>query len=155
MARTKRKINPLVREESSAPAGKRYKTAAYVRLSVEDGGKPGADTIDGQKALLTSFIESKPDMELVAVFCDNGRTGTDFERPQFEKMREEVCSTSNRHFHVSRYHRSCREGLVAGTRTTVRQPPNDAAAPVAARLTERIAPCANQKRGRAAASWSG
>lgn len=90
MARTKRKINPLVREESSAPAGKRYKTAAYVRLSAEDGGKPGADTIDGQKALLTSFIESKPDMELVAVFCDNGRTGTDFERPQFEKMMEEV-----------------------------------------------------------------
>ena len=90
MARTKRKINPLVQEENSAPAGKRYKTAAYVRLSVEDGGKPCADTIDGQKALLTSFIESKPDMELVAVFCDNGRTGTDFERPQFEKMMEEV-----------------------------------------------------------------
>lgn len=42
---------------------------------------------------------------------------------------EEVCSASNRHFHVSRYHRSCREGLVAGTRTTVRQPPDDAAAP--------------------------
>lgn len=60
---------------------------------------------------------------------------------------EEVCSASNRHFHVSRYHRSCREGLVAGTRTTVRQPPDDAAAPVAARLTERIAPCANQKKG--------
>ena len=50
---------------------------------------------------------------------------------------EEVCSASNRHFHVSRYHRSCREGLVAGTRTTVRQPPDDAAAPVAARLTEK------------------
>ena len=68
---------------------------------------------------------------------------------------EEVCSASNRHFHVSRYHRACREGLVAGAGTTVRQPPDDAAAPVAARLTERIAPCANQKRGRAAASWSG
>lgn len=63
MARTKRKINPLVQEENSAPAGRRYKTAAYVRLSVEDGGKSGADTIDCQKALLTSFIESKPDIE--------------------------------------------------------------------------------------------
>lgn len=29
-------------------------------------------------------------MELVALFCDNGRTGTDFDRPQFEKMMEEV-----------------------------------------------------------------
>lgn len=91
MARTKRKINPLVQEvEHSVPAQKTYKTAAYVRLSVEDRGKPGADTIEGQKALLTSFIENNSDMELVALFCDNGRTGTDFERPQFEKMMEEV-----------------------------------------------------------------
>ena len=29
-------------------------------------------------------------MELAALFCDNGRTGTDFDRPQFEKMMEEV-----------------------------------------------------------------
>ena len=56
MARTKRKINPLVQEvETSAPAKKIYKAAAYVRLSVEDSGKPGADTIEGQKALLTSL----------------------------------------------------------------------------------------------------
>ena len=91
MARTKRKINPLVQvAEPAAPAAKIYKTAAYVRLSVEDSGKPGTDTIEGQKALLTSFIESKTDMELVSLFCDNGRTGTDFDRPQFEKMMEEV-----------------------------------------------------------------
>ena len=62
MARTKRKINPLVQvAEPAAPAAKIYKTAAYVRLSVEDSGKPGTDTIEGQKALLTSFIESKTD----------------------------------------------------------------------------------------------
>lgn len=93
MARTKRKINPLVQETelvAPAPATKIYKTAAYVRLSVEDSGKPGADTIEGQKALLTAFIESKSDMEFVSLFCDNGRTGTDFDRPQFEKMMEEV-----------------------------------------------------------------
>ena len=87
MARTKRKTNPLVQEvENSAPEKKIYQTAAYVRLSVEDGGKPGADTIEGQKALLTSFTASQTDMELIALFCDNGRTGTDFDRPQFEKM---------------------------------------------------------------------
>ena len=58
MARTKRKTNPLVQEvETFAPARKIYKTAAYVRLSVEDSGKLGADTIEGQKSLLTSFRE--------------------------------------------------------------------------------------------------
>lgn len=91
MARTKRKINPLIQEaENPAPTKKIYNAAAYVRLSVEDSGKPGADTIEGQKTLLTSFIEAQTDMELVALFCDNGRTGTDFDRPQFEKMMEEV-----------------------------------------------------------------
>lgn len=50
MARTKRKINPLVQAaEPAAPAAKVYKAAAYVRLSVEDSGKPGADTIEGRK----------------------------------------------------------------------------------------------------------
>lgn len=93
MARTKRKINPLVQDqETPTPAQKIYKTAAYVRLSVEDSGKPGADTIEGQKALLMSYIENKQDMELVALFCDNGRTGTDFDRPQFEKMMDAVRS---------------------------------------------------------------
>ena len=91
MARTKRKTNLVIpAAESPAQAQKQYRAAAYVRLSVEDSGKPGADTIEGQKALLTSFIKSSSDMELAALFCDNGRTGTDFDRPQFEKMMEEV-----------------------------------------------------------------
>ena len=29
-------------------------------------------------------------MTLYGLFCDNGRTGTDFDRPQFEKMMEAV-----------------------------------------------------------------
>ena len=91
MARTKRKTNPLVQESAPAePTKKNYQTAAYVRLSVEDSGKPGADTIEGQKALLLSFVERQDDMEFVSLFCDNGRTGTDFDRPQFEKMMDEV-----------------------------------------------------------------
>lgn len=53
MARTKRKTNPVIPAmEAPAQAQKQYRTAAYVRLSVEDSGKPGADTIEGQKNLL-------------------------------------------------------------------------------------------------------
>lgn len=69
-----------------------YKTAGYVRLSVEDSGRPGADTIEGQKALLTGYIENQPDMELYGLFCDNGRSGTDFARPEFEKLMDAVRS---------------------------------------------------------------
>lgn len=91
MARTKRKINPILPEaEAPAPAQKKYRTAAYVRLSVEDSGKPGADTIEGQKNLLLHFIENDKSLALYGLFCDNGRTGTDFERPEFEKLMEAV-----------------------------------------------------------------
>ena len=46
MARTKRKTNPVIPAmEAPAQAQKQYRAAAYVRLSVEDSGKPGADTI--------------------------------------------------------------------------------------------------------------
>lgn len=91
MARTKRKINPILPEaEAPAPAQKKYRTAAYVRLSVVDSGKPGADTIEGQKNLLLHFIENDQSLTLYGLFCDNGRTGTDFERPEFEKLMEAV-----------------------------------------------------------------
>lgn len=93
MARTKRKNNPLVQETApTTPTAKIYKAAGYVRLSVEDSGRPGADTIEGQKALLTGYIENQPDMELYGLFCDNGRSGTDFARPEFEKLMDAVRS---------------------------------------------------------------
>ena len=91
MARTKRKTNLVIpAAESPAQAQKQYRAAAYVRLSVEDSGKPGADTIEGQKNLLLRFIEDDPTLTLYGLFCDNGRTGTDFQRPEFEKLMEEV-----------------------------------------------------------------
>lgn len=91
MARTKRKTSPVIpATETPAPTQKKYRAAAYARLSVEDSGKSGADTIEGQKNLLLRFIGDDPTLTLYGLFCDNGRTGTDFDRPQFEKMMEEV-----------------------------------------------------------------
>ncbi len=91
MARTKRKANPVIPEIAAAvKTQKQYRTAAYIRLSVEDSGKPGSDTIEGQKNLLLSYIENDPELLLCGLFCDNGRTGTDFERPEFEKLMEKV-----------------------------------------------------------------
>ena len=93
MARTKRKVNPIApAPEATATerAKAKYLTAAYVRLSVEDSGKKGADTIEGQKKMLTDFIIRHDDLELAGVWCDNGETGTNFARPQFEAMMEKV-----------------------------------------------------------------
>ncbi len=91
MARPKRKVNPLQSAPApAAPARRVYKAGGYARLSVEDSGKPGADTIATQEELLREFIHSQPDMCLCGLYCDNGRTGTNFERPAFERLMEDV-----------------------------------------------------------------
>ena len=90
MARTKRKVNPLQQPVTEAPQAKEFKTAAYIRLSIEDSGKPGSDTIEGQKNLILAYIERQTDLRLVEIYCDNGYTGTDFDRPDFERMMEDV-----------------------------------------------------------------
>ena len=68
MARTKRKVNPI-RPEAAAPTPteKTYRTAGYVRLSVEDGGRPGADTLESQKQFITQYIENVKALTLVGL----------------------------------------------------------------------------------------
>jgi site-specific DNA recombinase len=91
MARTKRKVNPILPQaEQPKQKQKVYRTAAYARLSIEDSGKLGSGTIEGQKRLLTCHIENTPDLELYRLYCDSGHTDTDFERPAFEQLTEDV-----------------------------------------------------------------
>ena len=93
MARPKRKVNPII----PAPAPELetaavFHVAGYVRLSTEDSGKSGPDVIEAQKGLVASYIEQQPDMQLHRIYCDNGWTGTNFERPGFERMMNDVRS---------------------------------------------------------------
>ena len=93
MARTKRKVNPVLPVAAPAEKPRRvYQAGGYVRLSVEDSGKPGADTIINQRELIQSYIDSQPDMQFCGLYCDNGRTGTNFDRPEFERLMEDVRS---------------------------------------------------------------
>ena len=91
MARTKRKVNPLVSVSDEFTIPQRiYKTGAYIRLSVEDSGKPGADTIEAQKELVLGYIDAQTDMQFCGLYCDNGRTGTNFQRPEFDRLMDDV-----------------------------------------------------------------
>lgn len=91
MARTKRKTNVLQPEAvTPAPAERIYKAAGYARLSLEDGNRPGSETLDGQKRLITEYIENNAALSFAGMWADNGHTGTDFDRPQFEALMEAV-----------------------------------------------------------------
>lgn len=86
MARVSRKRKSL---PEAAAASRIWRTALYVRLSVEDNGKD-ADSIENQIALLESYVFGCPDLSTAGLFVDNGYTGTNFHRPQFQQMMEAV-----------------------------------------------------------------
>lgn len=67
-------------------------TAAYIRLSVENGGNETDETLVVQQMLVERFIEEHPDLRLEEVYIDNGFTGTNFERPGFMRLMEDVRS---------------------------------------------------------------
>lgn len=92
MARTKRKVNYVqpTTVEPLVPQSKIYLAGGYIRLSVEDSGNPGADTIHAQRELVLKYIESQTDMKFCDIYCDNGRTGTNFERPEFERLMSDI-----------------------------------------------------------------
>lgn len=92
MARKLRNNNPLFPLAESFNGLRIYKVIAYVRLSVEDSGKGTSDSIENQKALILDYIERQPDMELSALYCDNGATGTDFDRPGFDQLMQDLKS---------------------------------------------------------------
>lgn len=67
-----------------------YRVGLYVRLSKEDNGYNAGDSIKMQQYLLEQYVKEQPDMKLTGIYCDNGETGTNFERPDFERLMEAV-----------------------------------------------------------------
>lgn len=67
-----------------------YLTALYVRLSNEEMEQDETEKIKNQKALLLDYISNKPQYQLVDVYCDNGCTGTNFDRPQWQRLMGDV-----------------------------------------------------------------
>ena len=70
---------------------KTYHAAIYLRLSQEDGDisvsdKSESNSISTQRDLIHAFLQKQPNIEYVTEFCDDGYTGTNFDRPGFEKM---------------------------------------------------------------------
>ena len=67
-----------------------YHTGIYLRLSVEDNGKKDADSMENQKNLLMEYVSARPYLMLTDIYMDNGFTGTDFERPEFNRMLQDA-----------------------------------------------------------------
>lgn len=72
-----------------------YHAAIYVRLSKEDGdvasaAKAESNSISNQKNLIKDFLKGKDDIIVVSERVDDGYSGSNFERPGFQMMMEDI-----------------------------------------------------------------
>jgi len=64
----------------------KWNVAAYVRLSNDDGDKIESNSITNQKEFISLYLKNHKELKLKDFYVDDGFTGTDFERPNFQKM---------------------------------------------------------------------
>ena len=79
----------------SKTADRIYHAAIYVRLSKEDGdvasaAKAESNSISNQKNLIKDFLKEKDDIIVVSEYVDDGYSGSNFERPGFQMMLEDI-----------------------------------------------------------------
>lgn len=72
-----------------------FKVATYLRLSKDDGdfslsGKTESNSIHNQRELLTSYLKAHPELMFVDEYVDDGYTGTNFDRPDFQRMMDDI-----------------------------------------------------------------
>ena len=69
---------------------KTWNTCGYVRLSCEDGDRLESNSVMGQKNLIRDYLSRHPHLIERGMKVDDGFSGSDFERPAFREMMEEV-----------------------------------------------------------------
>ena len=72
-----------------------YHAAVYLRLSredgdVADGGKQVSNSIANQKELVMDYLKSHPEITVVSTYTDDGFSGVNFERPEFQRMLSDI-----------------------------------------------------------------
>ena len=69
---------------------KKYKVAMYLRLSREDDKNTESESISNQRLLIKSFLKKQKDLKFVCEKVDDGYSGSNFERPAFKELMEDV-----------------------------------------------------------------
>ena len=90
MARKSRRQSVIATQETVV-SEKAFKVGIYVRLSVEDTrDRKDSDSIHNQTHMLKLFVEERPYLKIYTIYTDNGETGTNFDRPEFNRMMDDV-----------------------------------------------------------------
>ena len=96
MARKSRKVMPAVsgaaveKTVEEVIDVKPYQVGVYARLSHESEANKERDTVETQIAYIRNFVAEQTDMVVADVYADISVTGTTFERPEFERMIQDI-----------------------------------------------------------------
>ena len=67
-----------------------WKVGIYLRLSSDDGDNAESNSITNQKNLINLFLKKEKDLKIYDYYIDDGFTGTDFNRPDFQRLLNDI-----------------------------------------------------------------
>lgn len=86
--RTKTESQEVKQEVQRVAAQKpKLNAGAYVRLSVDKGD---SESIETQIRMIDQFVRQQEELQLKDIYADNGYTGTNFDRPEFTRLLDDV-----------------------------------------------------------------
>lgn len=69
---------------------KSFRVGLYIRLSREDGDKEESSSVTNQREILKRYVSEQENFFIVKEYVDDGYTGTNFDRPGFKRMIEDI-----------------------------------------------------------------
>ena len=91
-----------------------WRAAIYIRLSRDDGDKQESNSVTYQREILKEHLKLHPDIELYDIYVDDGWSGTNFDRPDFTRMMEDIYSGKVNCVIVKDLSRFCRNASEGG-----------------------------------------
>ena len=66
------------------------RVAKYIRLSREDGDDRESESVENQRDIIDNYIQEHQELTEAGEYVDDGFTGTNFNRPGFQKMLKDI-----------------------------------------------------------------
>lgn len=83
-------MNQYAKTLEQPPRNASWRAALYIRLSKEDGDKNESYSVTSQREILKEYIKQRPDIFLFDYYVDDGWSGTNFDRPAFCRMMQDI-----------------------------------------------------------------
>lgn len=77
-------------ETSTAKKANVLLAGVYTRLSIEDEEQEDLNSIGNQKKIILDYLKDKEDIVIEDYYVDNGYTGMNFNRPDWQRMMDDL-----------------------------------------------------------------